>query len=892
MSKVFITKNGQFVSRGEGVLTRIENPDLEVNDIGVEVSERIAEDVKEGDVLFKNIQSVDIDPMSAPNDAYLFERSATIHDGVPYIFGCNINRRLAGYKYEDGQWISIPENPYGTEGMPSAPIQVKSISLNGRLLIFVSFGPAPYLDSLPITIKVFEYVNGVARLLKGDIPWDPDMFRGSEIETEQVSVVTQFDVLEFEDEIHVFYPTFVSSDSGLGVQKIKSYTYDIDNENFVDTNTSSMLLVSALNSPPGNNPPDQISLFDASGVLYSLMSTGMANNQFQSYLPTFYLFKWDPLSSSWSIAQTGNDVDYGNKNYPISVNHRQTRISKVGDDIYASFVYGNTGSYNDLTYRFDPVAERFNNLFVPNDFSQEGLWSTSSAECITGNPASRTAPVFFKDGSSIYVVRDIATSGNKNILLARYHPDTSSFEDLDHPETFQLGTSNGNADSYCPSLTFVEHNDEKFIIVSYYRGPYMDFFKWNSETQLLERFHYWKTLHDYSNTLRIPHTIMHNGKRFFANGAGVFRFQSAELITSGEGAGSFKYHWWPDIIPNVNHGKVKLKSDEGGLYAIRASEGAATSAIWIGEFNEDEQRFKKLADPSSIPFTPARYFYDAELSGVLHMIFMKWTTPYEMQHFTFSGGVFELVSTSSLPVQFNTGGDMINFEGNLIQLHSTISHNPSLYSMIWDGSSWNSVNFNLSSSNGWRDLNTANTAYAGLVRLYVHNEDLYAMIIRTPASTHWLFKWDKINNEWIDSDINQYSFRFPEARYVSPIYEVNGHQYMMISNLTNSTENYAGYNMQILKLGDDGRWDEYPFYRAAGAEGIGLLYEYDNKVNVLFNGASWNSTRSGTLSEYAGEYVWDKKPSRPGITDNPIAYGIALQDGSKGDIIKIRRIKQ
>ena len=51
MSKVFITKNGQFLSRGEGVLTQIENPDLEVNDIGVEVSEKIAEDVKEGDVL-------------------------------------------------------------------------------------------------------------------------------------------------------------------------------------------------------------------------------------------------------------------------------------------------------------------------------------------------------------------------------------------------------------------------------------------------------------------------------------------------------------------------------------------------------------------------------------------------------------------------------------------------------------------------------------------------------------------------------------------------------------------------------------------------------------------------------------------------------------------------
>jgi hypothetical protein len=331
------------------------------------------------------------------------------------------------------------------------------------------------------------------------------------------------------------------------------------------------------------------------------------------------------------------------------------------------------------------------------------------------------------------------------------------------------------------------------------------------------------------------------------------------------------------------------------------------------QFDTSANQFYKLADHSESLASYLHAMDSIEYEGKRFISCSYNASPY-LKTFVFDGS--SVSSLPDTPTQAITSVDQANsgkfFIDNdqlfLVQANqdNLVSSTPSFDTYKYNGSGWDEV-----SAGDWQNY--------------------------TPSSNNLEWLYTVSSGDYINSNL------FGRCYSLQP-FNVSGVTYLFARYYGGSV---GWQNMRILEYVDGSGWfyreDISPGYAGMATTRSGMsakevngnwyFYCHSNIILIRKPGWVWESIRtvggattyqSGytkmsslnnkpvlflslgtnkqhqryTVSDYANQRVWYKRP----ITNNgtngdsgpndTVAYGIALQDGSKGDIIKIRRIKQ
>ena len=846
MSKVFITKNGQFLSRGEGVLTQIENPDLEVNDIGVEVSEKIAEDVKEGDVLHNYLHIAECRNNSfysyATNSSNFYKK-----DGELY---CLVTAREGSafviMKYDNGSWRYHVSN-----------FDIFSRNLTSRSNVTVTSDNKVIIAGVPRVVDNYDAVH-VAELAGNRImPYAQDRSASSYIgNTNSPGSSTHFVyVAEASGLCHCIMGYHHSETSGQGHQ---AFIVDTENEKLIPVHTDPSSYYRSI---------DDAQLIEYQNKLYMVHQ----DNAFQDLVT----YSFNNSTSSWDFVSR-SPGGYHNINMSHAISN---------GNLYLAIVhrYSNIKifKFNTTTNLWDEVDTIISNW----DASSYGTIGAAKLYDVSGSLrfAMHTNSNTTYNASSLGVVHELDT-------------DTSSFNFLSSLgiRYNSLIGNGGSADQTAQQLDIIEHNGEYHGTYTYgYYGERIAFIKSDSTGSNFKRNVFWDSLQVAS-----PESVsMHeyDGKIFTIFKDGSTRDQIGYYITSGDPSGYFVPNGGTDIFRQ-------------GAYATHFYEDGSSLYLGVGhnefvpyQYVEDDNQFYRL-DPGTHSHVSAiatgnliRQIKIIDHSGVTYMGLSRNNSPWLETYYLDGSAWAAIPQIPKLPTgqpdrrdfeitSFN--GDMFLLSPNdAIQTSSTMEFD----TFKWDTSAWVEVSSSYENYDRRSDILTINYKNDGGITTFVEDNKLFAFVVNNRGYTHIYEYID--GSGWYDRP-DMYPPKYQSTRMFNQTSKVlNGNVYIISGGIGLKVFKRTSSGWIVRDIAGVGYYPSSPL----GVHVIGdelLIHDQQSNnrtahlhriTDDLFNKYVWRKARDPIAPYQNGDYLFE---------NDVLATGIALQDGSKGDIIKIRRIKR
>jgi hypothetical protein len=855
MSKVFITKNGQFLSRGEGVLTRIENPDLEVNDIGVEVSERIAEDVKEGDVLFNGLAGVD-------------EQTGVFHTFGPaagakfvkneYGLYCVVGSREAGFdidflKYVDGKWIQLTD----IKGRDSLNVGPRMVTAFGTAAIPTQSGkivwastPDP-ASNLYQQISIGYYEGNLVTELQ--IPHE-SIPKSNNYGGRNIAPFWCVDLIEHDNHVFVSYGYYRNQTDTSGPSTL---FYKID--------TSSNIVEHIPTLATSSTPRDIyiINLFKYNDELYCASESEV--------------LKYDSSSNTFSAVGTAAGLS----------RMRSSLLTTSSNDIYRASCRTDIGirieKFNTSTSSFDLV---FYNYDYPTTLS--------------GMRYRPDAVAIYENESGIHVVlqdrvtsQEVSSTGNIHQgLVYNFNTASSSLELEGSLGTYykSYGIQGVASEDYRTGFDFIKFEDEYWIVSTAYNGENIQFYK-STDGINYERYKGWDIvpIGNYQSgpaTYEFSGTIHHFiGDRQVAHRLTIYDPSSDSFLPNGR----------TDIHKPAY--ASKFFELNGNLYLVHTGEQSPYVFVYSYDFSANQ--FHKLADSITLPATS--YGIEVvEFSGLMYLTFQIENNSIYFNTATFDGSSFNLLSQpSSLPYSsrmYYAPKLFINNDKLFMTITKRVTTSEAeigFYTYQLDGSSWNVVD--PGPSDNWlvssvldgylNDEGYPLSSYRGAVYSVIPFEigsRQCALINMASLPRHAVYEYIDGSGWFIDTSEK------PLVGYANYPYHMehihhNGYDYF-----------YYNSNGTVHIRDPYGKWKLAAGNPQNSRSEAPEMVVLNDQVNI-FEGDFNYSQRRWKVSPYVGEKVWMKLVDPTQYTTylrpKKLAYGIALQDGSEGDIIKIRRIK-
>ena len=859
MSKVFITKNGQFVSRGEGVLTRIENPDLEVNDIGVEVSERIAEDVKEGDVLFQQSRSFKtpstFHPSSGAHFIEMFEHQGGLYclvvgaynsgpQWIPFMI----------FKYENGTWNNYIYHY-------SQYLSQISTTNDNRGCV-QSIGDTIYVG--------LEYGANTAQKY--------GFYRVRNREVEQISD-------HLTDPINAYYPpgasnNYGSYDSGMAelsgmlhygiavrngstdtpTSSIALFKYDPETESgsALDVNYSGLSAIQAT---------DKCDMVNYNGDLYFAITH--QNIQDDSVDGSYYnwtVFKYNQTSDQWDF------FCIPLKRHPFPQSMMRFRV--LSDGLYLAA----EGDYQEeAIFKLNESTNKFDDFWINDTTNPQG--------------SVRLEEV---NGKKYLITSDQVHTNTSGLHIKEYNTSTSSFVEFSGVSTTHRWLGNvGSIPIYSILGTYVSGSD---ILIALGWEIDFNFYKFNTDTSSFQDLNVFKLRTETNNVTDLDF-IDYNGSSIMAMCA-----------TSNQRIGYDVYNpitknWdhmqKPDTYISTTHNSISLFETGGSLYSI-ASE--YISNLTIHKLDESTNQFLKLADPSSIPsFTGYPFGLDTvALDASTQLVALM--TSRDLLLFNFSNDTLTSATGPSGLITPTTA-DANQSEVSLYDLSGDI-----FLSVAWNNNNSTSMNFssNIQSfkydgSGGWSNIaieypvssiggqvDAAFISYLNrqkYVKMFEQGGDFWMMTVGYSSPENRLFKYE--NGSWVHQMQNHMDYG-SNGVYGYDTVSYGTSQWFFKGLLQ------SGATFSILERKTNGSFitHQCSLETPSRAATIGAHVVDGKLVLMAYPIYDMQGPVVLELVDYPKELVWYHAYDNMYDQTQTLAEGIALQDGSKGDIIKIRRIKQ
>ena len=868
MSKVFITKNGQFLSRGEGVLTQIENPDLEVNDIGVEVSEKIAEDVKEGDLVYSYMPVVD---ELGTGQATRGDETTFAHDKRFFVYENNLYylcmdyRNQVLYKYENDEWVEhVSQDDIG-KGFLDTYTNVGSV---------FTFGDDVYSVARPYPNN--NYPNHVIFQKFEDPSWrqfDPfwGMDASAKPDFEKYSAngednLNRFwegvDMIEASGVIHLVLGHDSDSSS---VNPFTTYTFDKTTEKLTRTTCNDL---SSTHVYQGSQA--RPFLYEQNGSLFLILHHGYDNTY-----PTergAELYKWNPSTSNWDGQQR------------IPTNHGVSKITSVvvGGERWFLFVMAQSHVGNLYIYRHNDSTGQIEGYF---DFGSEhpvnlGYWSFSvDSEMFvdaSGDPYILTQPLVTYGGT---------WRGDEYVFLYKLNTDTS---------TVSFVTSGGldfadDGSTYTNQVIKVALHDGKLHTATT-RNAYetFSFGRIDTATSSMSRPQKWKQ--------PIRSVNSYAGMTAFGEFSGVHYFvqggYNPRSYTYTPSSGVFELMKFWDVTLQYAY-DFSLFEDDGKFYMYTTKPSWASPGYAIYELDVSANQFKKLADTITISNHVTSHSF-IQFSGLNYLAIGGVNASNPIDVYTLSGNTFSSIEPSTLPVGGTRdfgGTDFEIYNGELFlatACDTGATDETSLRFYKLEGqSNWITLDF----SSGHKQIGVGRTDRYETVNLYQTSSGLYAIASQLdgfPQIHHYKYDGSGFVAEY---DGVQQTVAWQRRENIQH-QELSGiHYFVMVNAGQDANRNGS---TELMVLDPDKGWRRYGLDRHNMSQP--QYYSFNKAGNELFVSVGLPNlpitNRMYKVSEFLGQRVWKKKAYGAHITTPLLGTGIALQDGSKGDIIKIRRIKR
>jgi len=233
--------------------------------------------------------------------------------------------------------------------------------------------------------------------------------------------------------------------------------------------------------------------------------------------------------------------------------------------------------------------------------------------------------------------------------------------------------------------------------------------------------------------------------------------------------------------------------------------------------------------------------------------------------------------------------DMLSIGGKLHLVRATYESatGSGINAYSWNGSGWDVEPWNYGTGTAF-DYTVGRREHA--IKLFDVSGTAYALHITDNRPYYLLHKyetssWEPVKNESIKMSPYDYPSQlgFTHA-------EKDGTHYFAVAHYTlNAHTAFAS----LFVRSPNGRWAKYSINTDGHAQNPANIYANQYGVYMTVNNSNAPvSTWFFKVSDYLGEKVWYKTPLNLSRTKPISGYGIALQDGSKGDIIKIRRIRR
>ena len=877
MSKVFITKNGQFLSRGEGVLTQIENPDLEVNDIGVEVSEKIAEDVKEGDLLFKYYKEFD------RLDSYSNFRSMlgggyvkfVDNDGELYLLSRDGQQmRTPVFVYENEKWKSVVGQSRDDHYRQIDNVQHSdAISFSGTI-----YQLAGTQQNQPFAW--LERLVGDRMKFCGwpDVPITEFRPRSGGSYNGRADDTTVSIPHGIEGEVH--YSCFVrppdwtsNNPSGFTGDIIHTFKYNPDSDRIIKTNIENSFDISG--EYFGHQP---LQMFTLSGTSYGISRKAFGSGEGM-------LYSWNSSTQTWEFVKILSNT--------TNIILRESLADT--DDVYAT-MYSNIGSIYDLK-KYNPSTQEFDILVAADIFNIDNF-KTTLIDSSGGIYRAGCSSISYSDSSAYYV---------PSVLIDKYNTSTSSWD-----RTYTLETFNNNRRYSTSSTGYIDatvidlfHFDNKLFVATANEnsiGRSLEIFTIDLSNGEWTR-HEWK--HPFSSYG--PHftidTIEYNGSSFIFDNSNYINHNRYDASTD-----TFINGRATDVGPgsNVQCGRAYIQNSK--LYYLTFDDNIVLD---VYEYVDEHDQLFKLAEPSGIPnplidgFRAPDKFFIHQVSDSDTYVLWNWRTDSrQVTIFKITDTNWtELASLSSLTSKNADTyySDSILFDNKIWystrETQSTLSGDVTTGTYSYDlaTSTWSSESIVSSLLHNMTELSSYALQYLGNLGKvwFTYENELYYIALADDSHIgigSTVFKYNSSLSGFVEDHA------FPASNRTTPkrtkLRNIDGKPVIFITNSNNG--GYAWPN-SVSRYEGSGVWHTW-LMTDTGYDNLNYepeVMKTGDTFSVFYSGQNFSPTmRRLTYSEFANQSVWEKKQYLSYQNQRPLATGIALQDGSKGDIIKIRRIKR
>jgi hypothetical protein len=838
----FIIRDGdKFVLNGNELM-RTENPVLEVPDIvgSEEVTEKIAEDVQVGDLLYNVVPRFDLKKMLPGQDGYTC-KFIVVDGDLHCIFFQFTGELFLDYIYKDGTWQLHRSKPQEhISNIMLEPFQYGGNALttsDGRVLISLTNSTyAPWFS-------VGEYhinTNGAYELFQ-----NPDASAWPDVQnynTNQWRYAYSTDMYEASGTVHLAVGLYAETSS----QGVATYTLDLENKriNPVTIDASSDYL------------SESVRMMEYDNQLYLAVAGNRAT------VGHLQLYRYNASTNHWDFVSYGQDTG-------SNLRGLSTLVTSSGD----FFIAGSRGTaYYLALWKYNDATEQFEEYVDFDSYDPSARPDTYG----------RNTSLFEYNGSAHVIL--IGDQGSDDLAghrfaVYRHNSATSSFDYL--PSGINglrlFGGSNG-----VYGIDTINFNNEAHCAIQAIGPEFQSLMKWDPAVNRFER----NFKLDSPVSLGTVHDIElveFSGTAFV--GVGTYRtprLSFSEFITSGDSSGYFLPMLGPDVGPANEVYGVGFYELSGVLRMVGSGRGPY---FYHYEYDPADHRFKKLADPSGVPTTRSYGVATAQLSGVQYIAMGHETSPYMKTWYVDTDGssLINLPDPSSLPAgNVYDGIKLIEHNGELLLAVAGVANDVSWSAYKLNGGVWEDIPVNY---NYWQSLALLNGKNS--LAFFKIGDDLYLLDDNDGYPNHHIFKYD--GSAW-NEDLDE----LPNARYGNSNIqhaEHNGENYFLVGEASFSPR---GGRVGVIKRSANGDWlkipiEHYGDYYIRDA----AIFSVNGTLMVLASdGLQSDKIRRYDLSEFVNEKVWVTDYDPLHDTVQPFATGIALESGSKGDTIKIRKVKR
>ena len=842
MHRQFITYQGRPLVVGEedDILT-IPEPGIEVNEIlgSAEVTEKIAEDVQVGDLIYKKLASFDPNKSIPPTGTTRGHRFV-IHKQELYCVVSTVDyNQYIIYKYVNDVWeLHTGPFPHFTNGWYLANESNTGLSV-------LSTSDDKLLAS---HINNFRYAPGfsvneiVGNELKHYFNYEPSSFPDVRYASPgNWASVYGTKLYEASGTVHLGV-CYESELSGMG---LSVYTVD----------TSNGIISGVPIDASGPYKAFDLDIIEYQNELYLVLANANTGSD------QLTVFKYNPALHRWDFHHYGENQ---------SSNINQLRLHVTDSGMWCVATRG-TSPFTTV-WKFNDSTQEFETYFNFSDLGADALgnygrsidmFDHSGIEYII-NPASQQV-TDFNDGRDIYLVK--------------HDSSTSSFSKIEYGVS---GTRFANQTNLY-SVDTITFNGETHLALSYLYGEQLTFFKWDPVNEKFIRNVKWQAI---ANNQRL-HFIEHynyNGTTYAAQGnAAGLRINFATFTTDGDVSGYYDHMKHPDVAIVNEYYDAKFYELSGNLQCIGVNRSSPYFTRW--QLDSSANQFKKLADPSSTPPGIVWGIETAELSGVRYFALGCFSSPYILTYYLDGSTLVNIPDPSGLPSRTINTLDLKEYQNNLYLIGSQYNLNgAAMLAWKFNGSVWEDVNVTQLIHN------YSNISMSQSCKMFELDNELYAIDSHNHPNFLRVYKYLD-SSGWVEQpDMEPYGQRGG----LNDSCEVVIHKGDLYAFYSGQMSQYKSACYAMKRTSSTGKWELLPVQpqsegnpESIGAYSVnGELWAYTGRFNIM------QKTQSYKLSDFAGEEVWYKDVDYDTPTLKYSATGIALESGSKGDTIRIQKVRR